>query len=93
MLLSVASEDHSLCVDFFEDVSGAFGFEHFRAEPEDAGRWTATGGFGSSRFATPIEAVAAAKESVYWLSQSRYAPTRLHEWLTTEFRSAGGDES
>lgn len=71
MLESIPSADGSLCVDLFEDPAGGFGFEHFRAEPEDGGRWTAIGGFGSSRVATEAEARSAACDAIPWL------PTQL----------------
>ena len=81
MLTSIASQDHALCVDLFEDPAGGFGFEHLRADPEDSGRWTAVGGFGGSRFGTVAEAARAAKASVYWLDQDPRARDSLDAWV------------
>ena len=80
VLASIASGDHSLCVDLFEHPDGGFGFEHFRSDPED-GRWTAVGGFGGARFPTLGEAARAAKNAVPWLEHDRRASASLEEWL------------
>jgi hypothetical protein len=82
VLTSISSGDHALCVDLFEDPAGGFGFEHFRSDPEDDGRWTAIGGFGSARFGTRSEAARVAKDSVLWLEQAPRARASLEAWLT-----------
>ena len=50
VLDSIRSIDGHWCVDVFERPAGGFGFEHFRSEPEDVGRWTAVGGFAGRTF-------------------------------------------
>jgi hypothetical protein len=67
VLSSVASEDFSLCVDFFEHPSGGFGFEQFRSDPEDMGGWTAVSGYSAKRFDSLDEAVAHARAAIGWL--------------------------
>jgi len=69
VLESVASADRAFCVDFFEDPAGGFGFEHLRADPEDDGRWTAIGGFGTSRFESSDLAAAAAADAIAWFNR------------------------
>ena len=63
---SVASDDCTYCVDFFEDPAGGFGFEQFRSDPEDGG-WTAISGFAATRYDTLDEALAQALDRVPWL--------------------------
>jgi hypothetical protein len=91
VLTSISSGDHSLCVDLFEDPAGGFGFEHFRSDPEDGGRWTAIGGYGASRYGTPSETAQAAKDSVLWLEQDPRARASLERWLTTPESTQGID--
>jgi hypothetical protein len=67
VISSVASSDSSLCVDFFERPSGGFGFEQFRADPEDMGGWTPISGYSAMRFDTLVEAVNHARAVVSWL--------------------------
>ena len=68
MLDSVASTDGGFCVDLFERPEGGFGFEHFRSDPEDGGRWTAIGGFSAVLYESLSEAIAAAEAAVSWLA-------------------------
>jgi hypothetical protein len=67
VLSSVASEDSSLCVDFFEHPTGGFGFEQFRSDPEDGGAWTPISGYSATRYDTIEEAVEHARARVTWL--------------------------
>jgi hypothetical protein len=55
------------CVDIFVRPEGTFGFEEFRRDPEDMGRWTPVAYFSVREFATEAEAVAAARAAVPWL--------------------------
>lgn len=59
-----------LCADLFEHPDGGFGFEHFRSDPEDGGRWTAVGGFSSRRYDTLIGAAQASQIAIPWLSHT-----------------------
>jgi len=66
---SILSLDRTLCVDFFSDPDGGYGFEHLRADPEDAARWSIVGGFSSRRFDTAADAAVAARAAVVWLGE------------------------
>jgi hypothetical protein len=88
VLTSVASDYNPLCVDFFEDPVSGFGFEHFRADPEDGGRWTAVGGFGDLRFESMALAVHRAKTSVFWLEQEPRARASIDTLLTASEQHA-----
>ncbi len=81
VLTSVASADGTYCVDLFEDPNGGYGFEHFRSDPEDNGRWTAVGAFGGTRFLRAAEAARAASVEVYWLAQDPRARAVLDDYL------------
>ena len=81
VLTSVTSDDNSMCVDFFEGSEGGFGFEHLRADPEDAGHWTAVGGFERARFESIPDAVDAAAGAIYWLNQSPRARAAVEGWM------------
>jgi len=63
---SVESDDHWLCVDFFEDPAGGFGFEQFRSDPETGG-WTPVSGYSALRFATIADATTRALTLIPWL--------------------------
>lgn len=80
MLESIAAGDGSMCVDFFQDPDGGFGFELFRSDPEDGGRWTATGGFGATRFDSAGGAVDQAVESIQWLAGDAAARQAIGAW-------------
>lgn len=82
----IESGDHTLCVDFFEHPSGGFGFEHFRADPEDGGRWTAVGGFSRLRFPTLMAAARSAAQAIPWLASETGARESLQR-LTASIRS------
>ena len=71
VLDSIHSLDGQWCVDVFARPAGGFGFEHFRAEPEDAGRWTPVGGFAGRRFDSAVDALDAAVADVAWLESDR----------------------
>ena len=56
------------CVDIFRRSDGTFGFEEFRRDPEDMGRWTPIAYFSGREYATEAEALAVARDAVPWLS-------------------------
>ena len=82
VLESIPSSDGGLCVDFFEDPAGGFGFEHLRADPEDGGRWTAVGGFGGAIYSSAQLAADAALAGVSWLSSDMSAYRSWDRWKT-----------
>jgi hypothetical protein len=77
VLDSIGSADGSLCVDLFERPAGGFGFESFRADAEDGGRWTPVGGFSATRYETAADAAAAALAAVAWAREEPRARARL----------------
>jgi hypothetical protein len=66
--VSVENFEHDRCVDFFWRPDGTYGFEEFRRDPEDAGRWTPVTDFSSIAFPAAAEAMVAACKRVPWLS-------------------------
>lgn len=79
---SIPSEDGYHCIDLFEDGEGLVGFELLRADPEDAGRWTAVGGFGGKRFSNRASVAAAAVAAVPWIAPSEDARHGLDAWAS-----------
>lgn len=73
VLDSIGSADGYSCVDLFEDPAGGYGFEHLRSDPEDGGKWTAVGGFSSTRYASVADAINVARSSVAWLGRGETA--------------------
>lgn len=65
---SLESSDGGRCVDLFRRADDTFGFEEFRRDPEDPRGWGPAGAFGHRVFATENDALAAAVDSVGWLS-------------------------
>ncbi len=81
VLHSIASLDGQWCVDLFQWPAGAFGFEHFRADPEDGGGWTPVGGFSSTRFATTADAALRCRQQIPWVTTEPSAGRSLDRWL------------
>ena len=84
VLDSIRSLDGLWCVDLIEHPAGGFGFEHFRAEPEDRGQWTAVGGHGATVFDSPIAALEAAVAGVGWLDADRGDVVAARERLVVD---------
>jgi hypothetical protein len=91
VLTSVASADGSRCVDVFARPHGGFGFEEFRSDPEDMGRWTAVAGHSALHCSTATEAATRGIETVTWLGQEPRTQGRAEllvqqrtedDWLT-----------
>ena len=60
------------CVDFFVRNDGTFGFEEYRRDHEEGGRWSKVGQFSKIRFSSLEEAKASAKYLVPWLPSSSW---------------------
>ncbi len=56
------------CVDIFRRPDGTFGFEEFRRDPEDMGRWTPLAYHSTRTFGSEREALEAARAAVPWLA-------------------------
>ena len=63
---SVEDDSGTHCIDVFQRPDGSFGFEMFRRDPEDQGRWTMLGLYSAVRFKTQHEARATAVSTVPW---------------------------
>lgn len=64
---SVENDQHDRCVDLFSRPDGSFGFEAFRRDVEDAGRWTPVAYHSGVAYASRAAALAAAIAAVAWL--------------------------
>ena len=65
---SIEDVQGRLCVDIFERPDGTFGFEEWRRDAEDSGRWQRIGNFSERRFVNADLAHAAAKAAIVWLT-------------------------
>jgi hypothetical protein len=68
VIASPSTSTADRCVDIFARPDGTFGFEEFRRDPEDRGRWTPVGYFSTREYSTEDEALTAAREAVPWLN-------------------------
>lgn len=69
VLASPTTPGGDRCVDLFVRPEGTFGYEEFRRDPEDGGRWTVTGFHASRRFDTLAETLHEARRRVGWLEE------------------------
>ncbi|MDB5818275.1 MAG: hypothetical protein JWQ11_1915 [Rhizobacter sp.] len=67
--LSFENADHDRCVDIFERPDGSFGFEEFRRDVEDQGRWQSMARYSERLFMLETLALAAVASSVRWLAE------------------------
>lgn len=67
---SIENADHDRCVDLFKRPDGTFGFEEFRRDVEDAGRWTPVQGYAALSYRDHRAAQAAAINAVLWLGKA-----------------------
>lgn len=67
VLRSVESEDGHYCVDFFGRSDATFGFEEFRRDVEDAGRWTGIAYHSHTKYQSLEDALKSAVSTVSWL--------------------------
>lgn len=70
VLSSTEDAYHERCVDLFERPDGTFGFEEFRRDLEDQGRWIPTAYYSGKAFPTRDAAWASAINTVEWLADS-----------------------
>jgi hypothetical protein len=68
VLKSIEDDYHERCVDLFARPDGTFGFEEFRRDVEDQGRWTATQYYSGKSFGSREAAWHAAKHAVSWIT-------------------------
>ena len=67
---SIEDAFHERCVDLFERPNRTFGFEEFRRDFEDQGRWTATAYYSERSYSSKEDAWESAKKTVEWLIAS-----------------------
>ena len=67
---SIEDASHERCVDLFERPDGTFGFEEFRRDFEDQGRWTAVQYYSGKSYASRELAREAALTTVAWLPKA-----------------------
>ncbi|ADP78397.1 hypothetical protein FraEuI1c_0311 [Pseudofrankia inefficax] len=67
VLASHQTAEADRCVDIFRRPEGTFGFEEFRKDPEDMGRWTPVSYFSGWQYPTEDETLDAACATVPWL--------------------------
>jgi hypothetical protein len=67
VLASLENSYGDYCVDIFAREDGTFGFEEYRRDPEDAGRWFSLHRYSGQVFTLQEDAVAQAKACVPWL--------------------------
>ena len=68
VLNSVENPFGDFCVDIFVRPDGTFGFDEYRRDPEDNGRWQCLHRFGGLVFDSTHDALAHAKSAVPWLA-------------------------
>ncbi len=65
---SLENSEHDKCVDIFSRGDGSYGFEEFRRDVEDSGRWTPLQNYAGFRCASPAAALDRAERCVPWLA-------------------------
>ncbi len=75
MFESIENGDHDRCVDLFSRPDGSFGFEEFRRDVEDAGRWTPVQYYSGVAYPSRDAALGAAVGVVAWLPERLKART------------------
>jgi hypothetical protein len=65
---SLENSEHDKCVDIFSRGDGSYGFEEFRRDVEDSGRWTPLQNYAGLVCASPAVALDSAERCVPWLA-------------------------
>ncbi len=65
---SVENFEHDRCVDIFSRPDGSYGFEEFRRDVEDRGRWTPVQYYSDVSYVSPAETLDTAERRVSWLT-------------------------
>lgn len=68
---SVENEQHDRCTDLFRRQDGSWGFEEFRRDVEDQGRWTPVAFHSGAAYPSREAAWASALGKVAWLAAER----------------------
>ncbi len=70
ILHSFEIESGEFCVDVFVREDGSFGFEEFRRDSEDMGRWIGLHYYSALRYETQEKALLEAQRCVVWFDQT-----------------------
>jgi hypothetical protein len=70
VFVSVENFEHDRCVDIFSRPDGSYGFEEFRRDIEDGGRWTPVQYYSGASYASSAEALGTAERCVSWLADN-----------------------
>ena len=76
VLNSIQDKSGLHCVDIFSRPNGTFGFEEFRRDPEDQGRWTGIKYYSQAEFHSEEQALESAIENIIWLSLTEAIKTQ-----------------
>jgi hypothetical protein len=68
VFVSVENSEHDRCVDLFSRPDGSYGFEEFRRDVEDRGRWTPVTYYSDVSHVSAAEALNTAERCVSWLT-------------------------
>lgn len=71
VLASLENPYGDYCVDVFSRADGTFGFEEYRRDPEDGGRWFSLHRFSHRICNSEEDAVAQARACVVWLKANQ----------------------
>jgi len=69
VLASIENYEKDRCVDLFARADGTFGFEEFRRDVEDQGRWTAIRYHSVIAYESEAAALQAATHAVGWFAE------------------------
>jgi hypothetical protein len=67
VFVSVENSGHDRCVDIFSRPDGSYGFEEFRRDSEDGGRWTPVQYYSGVAYVSSADALHTAERCVPWL--------------------------
>jgi hypothetical protein len=68
VFISIENAEHDRCVDFFGRPDETFGFEEFRRDMEDGGRWTPLQYFSGVSYVSATAALETAERCIPWLA-------------------------
>jgi hypothetical protein len=70
VFVSVENSEQDRCVDLFSRPDGSYGFEEFRRDVEDRGRWTPVAYYSDASYVSAAEALNTAERCVSWLTDT-----------------------
>ena len=67
VFVSIENAEHDRCVEIFLRANGSYGFEEFRRDFEDGGRWTPLHHYSHTTYPSLTDALNIAERRVPWL--------------------------